>query len=400
MIHSHTIEVIPTPSLTHPFEKDLVIYRKEYVYPDWSHQDYVDHISFPRTLSDDLLADVYQDCLHSSPHRDLRSTARAAQRHHKIQEESGCVTCGRNHSYKSRRQEQSRWHARNKREKKEKLEVAVQESQNVVPCYTRNFTPVKHSLVEWDTGLPEELDAWVAGMHDDVIRYITLHQDASTFESSAPYTEIGESFATWAQRRINEMRSVREDRLRRGAAPTSYPMVWKRRKYWRVGNTIDVYTGDASTITLPTNTYDAFGHELLRSVLESPLREIHGYAWFGEYEWAWHRNMSGCWEIGYARCTRYDGDWEHDPIPCPHCCADGAGVFLECYCRDFDGVLAPEGMQMCSLVEWVSDGGRKILVAEEASEKLDTPNESETGEGWEVLSGATSESWSVVSVEQ
>jgi hypothetical protein len=71
MIHSHTIEVIPTPSLTHPFEKDLVIYRKEYVYPDWSHQDYVDDTRCPRTLSDDLLADVYQDC----------RTAICAQRH-------------------------------------------------------------------------------------------------------------------------------------------------------------------------------------------------------------------------------------------------------------------------------------------------------------------------------
>jgi hypothetical protein len=399
MRHSHTIEVIPTPSRTHPSESNLVIHRKEYVYPDWSNQDYVDHISFPRTLSDEHLAEIYQDNLNSEPYRDIRSKARAGQRYRKIQEESGCVTCGRCHSYKSRRQEQSRWHARNKREKKEKVKVAVQESQNVVPCYTRNFTPVKHSLVEWDTGLPEELDAWVVNMHDDLIRYITFHQNASAFESAAPYTKVGESFATWAQRRIHEMRCVKEDRLRRSAAPTSQPMVWQHKKYWHPEDTYDVYTGDASTTTLPTNTYDAFGHELLRSVLESPLREIDGYAWLGEYEWAWHRNMSGCWEIGYARCTRYDGDWEHDPIPCPHCCADGGGVFLECYCRVWEGVGAPECRQRCSLVEWVSEGGKEILVKGEVGEEADERGE-KTDEEWEVLSGATSVSWSVVSVER
>jgi hypothetical protein len=77
----------------------------------------------------------------------------------------------------------------------------------------------------------------------------------------------------------------------------------RRRQY-------NIYIGNETT-TLPTNAYDALGHELLRSIsiparwlrkratmTFAPLFRVPmSYSWFGEYEWEWYRNESGCWEI-------------------------------------------------------------------------------------------------------
>lgn len=297
----------------------------------------------------------------------------------------------------------------NKRAKRQKLRDAVNESEKVVPCYTRNYDKSpKHHFVEWDVQIPEELDAWVADIHDDVVRYTMLHQNADIFESTESYTEIGENFAAWAQRRIAEMRGVKESRIRRSPTPLRKPAIWKDVKDATLigrADGYDVFTGDATTTTLPTNEDDARGHKLLKSILapsgKAGLRRIDGYEWFGEYEWAWHRNISGCWELGYADCTKREGCWEFEPIPCPHCCAESWGMFFGCYCRDFGSEPAPDEVQRCALVEWVDMAGQDIILEEEVAEGARMPKschdaEVEVDSEWEVVSVETSDSWSVV----
>jgi hypothetical protein len=197
------------------------------------------------------------------PYRDFRSVGRAKQRERRSREDKS----SRCNSYKGRKREQAWRRMINKRAKREKVRFAILESQKEVVCFTRNFQPTKHKVLAWDIKLPEELDEWVMNMNDDLVRYIVLHQDADTFESPKSYLQVGEDFATWCQRRIAEMRNVKESRIRRNA-PTSFrPTVWESKMEHRHGKRYNVYTGEVNITTLPTNSYDALGHELLRSAL-------------------------------------------------------------------------------------------------------------------------------------
>lgn len=117
-------------------------------------------------------------------------------------------------------------------------------------------------------------------------------QQGATWENVRvwePWTEIGETFPKWAQRRINEMRSVKEDRLRAKLAGT-LPEKMK--------------TDGSLGTTLPTTPGDIDGHANLEYVMRPPWRRkgvkfplVHGYGWFDEYEWYWHRNETGCFEL-------------------------------------------------------------------------------------------------------
>jgi hypothetical protein len=345
-------------------------------------------------------------------HADFRSSSRAKQRERKIRENKrGC------NSYKCRKSGQAQQRTKNQKAKAENLKYGVRESQIIQPCYTRSFfAKTKHHFIAWDTRLEEEMDEWVYDMEDDVIRYITLRHGASAFESSEPYVEIGESFPVWAQRRIAEMRAVKESRIRKGEPEKMKQMVWRRRKDWRHFKKYDIYCGDERSTTLPTNAYDASGHEILRSILtplrwynkpqrvdNAPLfRPINNGYWFGEFAWAWHRNESGCWEIGYdTGCTKIEGDWKDGPIPCPHCCDVSPGMYYECFCRQCKCTPAPEEMQRCSLVEWVGEKGREIMVQDEAKEQSNrfhdvVMSEDDSDAGWDVVSIVSSETWSII----
>jgi hypothetical protein len=325
------------------------------------------------------------------PYHDFRSAGRAKQRERRGREDTG----NRVNGYRCRKQQQTENRRDNKRSKREITRFAVQESQEVVQW----FYP---ALVDWDTKLPEELDEWITDM-DDLTRYQVLHQDAETFESSEPYLEVGENFTTWCQRRINEMRSVKESRIRLDAPLTFQPMVRQDKMDHRYRGQYCVYTGDATTTTLPTTVYDALGHELLRCVLspgrwwvkqcqrrnKPPFRAIENNGWFGEYEWHWHQNLSGCWEIGRGgSCTSHEGGVS--------CAAIEGGVVV---------TPAPEEMQRCSLLEWVGEKGREIVSRQEARMNgwMSCPDDddmdvsgSDSDCGWSVVSLASSETWSVV----
>ncbi|KAJ4299114.1 hypothetical protein N0V90_004358 [Kalmusia sp. IMI 367209] len=117
-------------------------------------------------------------------------------------------------------------------------------------------------------------------------------QSGATWEDVRDWSEwkeIGETFSKWGQRRINEMRQVKEDRLTAKLAAIS---------------TGQLSSSTQLTTTLPTTPDDIDGHAKLDFLLRESLQRrwnkfpsIVGYSWFGEYEWYWHRNMSGCFEL-------------------------------------------------------------------------------------------------------
>jgi len=326
---------------------------------------------------------------------DLRASSRDKHRARKARPKNGC------NSYKCRKSGQARARERNKRSKAENARFAVKESQKEVPCYTRSFSRrTKHCFVEWCFPREEELDLWVHDMSDAMIRSITAQHGAAAFESGEPYVEFGETFSVWCQRRIAEMRAVKEDRVRRGDPASFKSMLWERGCDWQHYRGYGIYCGDERTTTQPTNAYDALGHALLRSILSptnwyqkprrlnnaSLFRPDADYQWFGEFAWAWHRNGSGCWEIGY------DGP-----------CDEGPDMFYRCFCKQDTCVPALDVTQRCSLLEWAT--GRETTKLEELVAEIQDLNggvelsESEADHGWDVVSVASAGSWSIVDVD-
>jgi hypothetical protein len=246
------------------------------------------------------------------------------------------------------------------------------------------------------------------------LRHSTWHQDieaAAQFEGEYQHMDAvvklqrfgklrledvkSEDFGVWARRRIEEMRRVKEDRLRSTSAPVS-----------RTPASLSLAT------TLPIEKSDIYAHYLLSSALSLSKHEknylrskhiplfpvIHGFAWFGEYSWAWHRNASGCWEVGYAGCGAC-------AFPCSCCCAGNGSMYYGCACEEWRGVVAPEETQRCALVEWVVGELWDVMLAEEEQGKRGETVSGEVGEfrdwveEWDVVSDIVSDGWSVVSVE-
>jgi hypothetical protein len=318
------------------------------------------------------------------PYRDFRSAGRAKQRERTSHENTTHYN-----GYRSRMEWQATCRSDNKRKKKVLAKVAKRESQNEL------YVSHNVKIVEWDIHIPEELDRAFNHM-DDLRRYRKFNENASTFESAGPYTEVGELFAPWAQRRIAEMRSVKESRIRRNAPRTFKPMVLQEKHEYKHRRPDKIYIGDASTTTLPTNSYDALGHELLRRVLDpgkwwvkvrlregKPIfRAVHGYTWFGEYAWYWYRDVSGCWEI-----------------------REGWGYMVGEV--DVEAAPVPQEVRRCSLYEWLGEGGREIVAKDEAKvhewrkclDDSGNVSESDSDCGWSVVSRASSEAWSVVDIQ-
>ncbi|KAL1610175.1 hypothetical protein SLS60_001840 [Paraconiothyrium brasiliense] len=135
-------------------------------------------------------------------------------------------------------------------------------------------------------------------------------QQGATWEAVAgweSFQEIGETFSKWGQRRINEMRQVKEDRLRAklkaSAASTPTPLSATTEGQNLTATTVE----DKSTLktTLPTTPSDIDGHARLQRIVRPSWRRkgdkfpppLYGYYFFDEYEWYWHRNLSGCFEL-------------------------------------------------------------------------------------------------------
>ncbi|KAF2681800.1 hypothetical protein K458DRAFT_420562 [Lentithecium fluviatile CBS 122367] len=343
------------------------------------------------------------------PFRDLRSASYAHRKTRKYANDRrrNSGTC---HSVGCRKWCQSEQRLKNKRQKRDRLVHELWASQQRVPCYTLCFQPAKQMYVQWDVRLKEEFDEYIEDMNDDVVRYEKLHKNAAIFESSETWVEVGEEFSTWARRRIAEMRTVKEKRLRAAEPVAQQVKVWKTHRTGPAyGDTYKVYCGTPGTTTLPTTTYDAYGHALLRAAL-TPLKwvlsrarfnssislfpRIYNSTWFGEFAWKWHRNASGCWEIGY-----WDGPAEGNgrgcggcAIPCPCCCASNGSMYYGCYCEEFGDEPAPEETQRCSLVEWVGPEGRRLIVLDD----LKRESNEVTAECGSVAASVFGSEWSVV----
>ncbi|KAH7383930.1 hypothetical protein BKA66DRAFT_463112 [Pyrenochaeta sp. MPI-SDFR-AT-0127] len=127
----------------------------------------------------------------------------------------------------------------------------------------------------------------------------------------------------------------------------------------------------------------------------------YGFTCFDGSRWQWHRNYSGCREVGYpGACT--DG-----PIPCSCCCVGNGSMYWPCHCADFGDQAAPEDMQRCSLVEWACGELLQIMEEEEKEEVSVVCEEDEEDvevevEEWEMMSygDAASDGWSVVSDDE
>jgi hypothetical protein len=306
------------------------------------------------------------------PYRDMRSTS-YARKHARRYADNG----PRTRSIGGRKWEQAHRRRENKRQKRDTLRDEIQANQRREKVWSPG-KPKNIEFVVWDVNLEEEFDQYIVAMEDDVIRYEKLHKNAEVFESPQLYSETGETFSVWAQRRIAEMRAVKESRMETQLAPRQKLMVyetgfvrWRRMGVPRFN--YNVYCGTALTTTLPTNTYDAYGHALLRTALTqskwarqqarfnptmSLFPRIVDYNWFGEYTWRWHRNASGCWQIGYGECYGC-------AIPCSCCNSGNGSMYYRCYCENFEDEVAPDEQQRCSLVEWVGVEGRRLITIDD-----------------------------------
>lgn len=404
-----------SPSLSSYDDCDESIYS----WPSFDYFEYPDdHIKLyycpccgPPLPQDELLAQHFEkEDNYSSwkfaPYRDLRSAARS-RRPRKRQDRRMC------NSYQCRKQGQAWADTRNTKAKREIKRFAVLESQKESIQWTSDGRIATYRHNEWDIHQPEELDDEIDSMND-IERYSIFHQQADIFESPETYIEVGEDFSTWCQRRIGEMRSVKEARLRSSSPPTTKPMIWHRKRDGGYLRRYNIYTGDKSTTTLPTNAYDALGHELLHSILTpsrwwkrkqtipqaSLFQPVNGFRWFGEYEWEWYRDASGGWEIGCGRL--YNGQrHRHTPVDkCPYCCGEEIKVGEECCCGGNGIKPAPEERQSCWLLEWVGEEGREIVRREQqlSNIRLESADNGleEQNDAWEVCSSVSSDIWSVV----
>jgi hypothetical protein len=241
--------------------------------------------------------------------------------------------------------------------------------------------------------------------HEDFAGEQRWHEDYDAMDEVVKYTRFGrwtdgvqdaEDFGAWGRRRINEMRACKEERIRRAANQASCAPL----------------ATTAPETTLPITQLDMHAHALLHSMLtplkrefsywrakrQPPFLTIYGFDWFGEYAWAWHRNESGCWELGYADCGEC-------PFPCPCCCSGNGSMYYPCSCADFKDEEgrwvgpAPEDVQSCSLIEWVRGRLWEVMVEEEMEEQVrqGADGRVEEEEEWEMLSNVTSQDWSVLS---
>jgi hypothetical protein len=202
-----------------------------------------------------------------------------------------------------------------------------------------------YNFLQWETDCFEG-QSWIheAETNEDKMAILSGH------------LEIGETFERWCRRRIDEMRAVKEARLRvraklpaRKPPPTpSQSTSFTPQVSYDADDDEGYYSSSSSSApktTLPTTLYDAHGHTLLKSFLGLPTwylaqRDQDDYSWFEEYSWYWHRNEMGCW---------YILDWQ---------CGEDNSL---CFCDEWKDEKwkgwDPEGGRRVWLAEYLAGGG-------------------------------------------
>lgn len=335
------------------------------------------------------------------PFRDFRSAAHARQRSRKYANDHK-RNSGACHSVACRKWSQSAQRLKNKRKKRKIVWNEVSHSQERRPDFLFRYDPTEPRPIhlDWDIRQKSEYEEKAERMYEDLARCRKFHRNADVFGSEELYTECDELFLDWAQRRIMEMRVVKENRLRASEPAVQSAAVSETRKLSRpFSEEYNVYHGSSYTTTLPTNTHDAYGHALLNSALTPskwllrrawlgpPIRlfpSIDDFSWFSKCAWQWHRNDSGCWEIGYWDDNSRDGD--------------GGMVYgWWCCCGESMDEPAPDEVHCGSLLEWVGAEGRRLMMKDELEREREMEEEWQGEESY--ADSVCGSEWSVVDGE-
>jgi hypothetical protein len=305
------------------------------------------------------------------PFCDLRSAARARHQSRKGRSNSA----GKCRSVACRKWGQRTQRAENKRRKREIVRLEVVYSRERKNEYFLHYDAADAKPISsmWEVSLEEELD-------EEMER---ARRETGELESGEVYTDLGELFSVWAQRRIAEIRAVKESRLRKSEPATQRVAISQTKRLHRSSrDEYNLYHGSVHSTTLPTNSYDAYGHAILRAVLTpspwaqqharfSPavclLPRINGFAWFSEYAWQWHMDASQCWttEAWDDRC--------------------------DC-CERLEHEAALAEIMQCGLLNWIDAEGWRLIVNEE----LEREREAGRGDGESEVGSVCGSEWSVV----
>ncbi|KAF1962440.1 hypothetical protein CC80DRAFT_487901 [Byssothecium circinans] len=218
-------------------------------------------------------------------------------------------------------------------------------AQQEAPPFPKNHSHRKRHLRKWRKSCVDRHEThrevrecdWQDRLWGDVFEYCCSHccgvaiwmqgeGDEERAEiARAVYSwdepEVGEAFEKWGQRRINEMRMVKEERLRaklaaenaaRDVAPSA-PTADLGREEDEDEGYHSFTSSSTTTTTLATTTEDIEAEALVEYMLYHytwmKYPEITGFRWFNDRNifWYWHRNMTGCWELSEWNCKGEDG---------------------------------------------------------------------------------------------
>jgi hypothetical protein len=157
---------------------------------------------------------------------------------------------------------------------------------------------------DWDAERCHEIDL---EHMDDIVEYERFGKHADIFErNDGEFVVYGENFGTWARRRIDEMRWVKEHRIHKSDKPTSdlrgtlvlpHTLRCTARPGGVMASIPTAPLARRTDTTLPTSMEDIRAHLALACVLASSkafrhhcrrartpsFQAIEGFGWWGEY---------------------------------------------------------------------------------------------------------------------
>ncbi|KAF2832656.1 hypothetical protein CC86DRAFT_92529 [Ophiobolus disseminans] len=221
-----------------------------------------------------------------------------------------------------------------------------------------------------------EADLWNDSCVDEDYRSI---DDMVQSRTLGRWMREAEEFDVWARRRVGEMRGIKEGGMGDG------------------DNGMKVHT------TRPTTLEDVHAHTLLSEVLVPNIRYIQwlgpglihlcGLWRFGDYKYAYYTCAPGAWSWRWVSCDR-----------CVATCYRGCKPWVVCRCVGKDDMVGVLGHgRRVRLVEW---GNERVWRAVLEEERKNLEEEDKMGRemrlveeerGWDVVSVAASEEWSVIS---
>ncbi|KAJ4358029.1 uncharacterized protein N0V89_002608 [Didymosphaeria variabile] len=285
------------------------------------------------------------------PFRDMRAASYARKRSHRFPDSRP-----RTRSIGGRKKEHADRRRNNNRRKRDILRYEIHDNQQRKEVWSPGKSK-NMELVVWETNAEEEFDEHVEGMMDDVIRYEKLHKNAEVFENPEHYVETGETFSAWAQRRITEMRAVKESRLRRMLTPRQRPMTYAT--YHLQATRVGVVGFDYSIFSATTRTAMLFYVQPLVNPngLDNKRGLIRGYRFSPGF-----MDMGGSASIHGAGTEMHLAVGRLDTVRATD--AQFPALAVTAGTGDFGDEIAPDEQQTCSLVEWVSAEGRKLIFDE------------------------------------